>query len=170
MKILRVPRKGVYYQVQLDDEDYERVAKYSWRIDGTQRLYVSRTFWDGSTPGGRNVHTMLHRFILSPIPKGMVVDHINGDGLDNRRCNLRLATPAQNSANQKRMSTNTTGFKGVSFYKRMGRWRATITVQRQKISLGYFDNPIDAARAYDTAAIELSGEFAKTNFGGTNGQ
>lgn len=87
------------------------------------------------------------------------VDHRNGDGLDNRRANLRPATAAQNAANQQLSIANTTGYKGVSLY-RNGRFRASI----QRRHLGYFDTAADAARAYDAAALDLFGDFAHLNF------
>jgi hypothetical protein len=97
-------------------------------------------------------------------PEGMVIDHINGDRLDNRIENLRTATYSQNSANAKRHSRNTSGLKGASKRfkngKWTGRWQASITYQRKQINLGYFDTKEEAHAAYLEAARRLQGEFA----------
>jgi hypothetical protein len=86
------------------------------------------------------------------------------NGLDNRRSNLRPATPSQNSGNARRPSDNTSGFKGVTFYGRTGRWRAYIGGHLRQRHLGYFRTAEEAARAYDEAAIDTWGEFAHLNF------
>lgn len=91
------------------------------------------------------------------------VDHINGNGLDNQRSNLRHSTPGQNNSNRGPSANNTTGFKGVNLY-RNGRYRATIRHQDRQFHLGYFDSAIEAALAYDYAAGELHGEFGRPNF------
>jgi len=92
------------------------------------------------------------------------VDHRNGNGLDNRRQNLRQATHAQNLANQKLSSRNVSGYKGVSRNRNLDRWTATISPAGRSVYLGSFDTPQDAARAYDAAAVEHYAEFARLNF------
>lgn len=92
-----------------------------------------------------------------------VIDHVNRIGLDNRRANLRLATPAQNAANSRKRA-NQTGYKGVCLDKQKKRYRASITANRKKYHLGYFNSPIDAAIAYDVAAKKLHKQFASPNF------
>lgn len=96
-------------------------------------------------------------------PDGMHVDHINGDGLDNRRENLRVCSPMQNLWNSKKQ-TNTSGFKGVTKRASDKAFIARIRVNYKLISLGSFADPIDAAKAYDAAARAHFGEFARTNF------
>jgi len=91
------------------------------------------------------------------------VDHKDGDGLNNRWNNLREANQAQNAANQKLRSDNTTGFKGVTFVKRSGRYRASIRVQQKPIHLGYFDTPEAAHIAYFEAAQRHFGKFARAS-------
>jgi len=108
----------------------------------------------------------MHRFLMQP-PPGMQIDHINGDGLDNRRCNLRLATNTQNRRNGKAHSDGTSRFKGVCWDKFRGRWRADITFENRSIHLGRFHSETDAAIAYDAAARDLFGEFARLNQIGT---
>ncbi len=102
---------------------------------------------------------ILHREILAA-PRGMEVDHINGDKLDNRRCNLRLATRAQNSFNRKPVNA-ASGFKGVYFQD--GRYKAALQFQRRTVHLGHYDTAKEAAHAYNEAATEYYGDFASLN-------
>ncbi len=104
----------------------------------------------------------MHREIMKA-PKGMVVDHINHNTLDNRRCNLRLCTISQNNRNQHPRGGSSM-FKGVCFYKRDDKWQAYIRLDGKRHHLGYFSNEISAAEAYDAKAKELFGEFAYLNF------
>lgn len=141
----------------VDDEDAERVGAVKWYAnpDGEPpscRWYAIRDRWEG----GRRVRERLHRIILDA-PAGALVDHVNGDGLDNRRANLRLCSGSQNGAN-KRCSVGRSGFRGV--YPARARWYASI----QHRSLGTFADPVDAARAYDAAAQAIYGPFARLNF------
>ena len=107
---------------------------------------------------------MMHSVILSA-PKGMVIDHINNNPLDNRIANLRIVTPQQNAWNRKKRRTRSTSkYKGVSWSKNDGKWRALIMLDNKKISLGNFDDEKQAGRAYDKKAKELFGEHAKLNF------
>jgi hypothetical protein len=107
----------------------------------------------------------LHRLLLEAMGRdlaGLEVDHINGNTLDNRLCNLRVVTKKQNSFNVKRPINNTSGFKGVSFHKHNARWVAYIGKYPREY-LGSFGTAIDAARAYNTAAKKRYGKFAKLN-------
>jgi hypothetical protein len=106
----------------------------------------------------------MHRLILQA-PAGVKVDHINGNGLDNRSANLRLATNSQNTAHTHRSPRNVNGFRGVFFGSpsRKKQWYAQIVCGGRKRTLGYFDDPRKAAIAYDEAAVRLFGEFATTN-------
>lgn len=108
-------------------------------------------------------NAVMERILGGPIPDGYIVDHINRISLDNSRGNLRLATFAQNMRNQGVSKANTSGFKGVSFNKSKKRWTSNIRVNRKSIQLGDYDNPIDAAIAYNHAAIKYFGEFAFLN-------
>jgi hypothetical protein len=106
----------------------------------------------------------MHREMMNA-PPGILVDHRNNDGLDNRRDNLRLATSSQNNINCRRnKSKSSSRFVGVTFDKRKKQWRVRISVNRKRIFLGYFDSEIDAAKAYDEAAKKYYGEFARLNF------
>jgi hypothetical protein len=124
----------------------------TWRVGGRFRL-----------PEGGSVGVRLPRFILDA-PRDRVVDHINGDGLDNTRDNLRLATQAQNSRNRKISKTSSSGYKGV-FLGTSGRgWKARVQVDGVSKVVGRFASAADAARAYDSAARHYYGEFARLNF------
>lgn len=141
----------------VDDEDYPEVSRYRWYANRYgRRWYAVRNI--GRYPHQQAV--LLHRFLASP-PEGMQVDHKNGDGLDCRRENIRVCTPAENLRNKGLKRTNTSGFKGVQ--KCGKRWKATIRAGRD-FNLGHFDDIIDAARAYDAAARVHHGEFAWLNF------
>ena len=111
----------------------------------------------------------MHREIMNA-PDGMEVDHINGNGLDNRRGNLRLCTKAQNQMNSAKRTGKSSIFKGVFWYKITGQWRAAIKIARKDIHIGYFDTELEAAEAYDKKALELFGEFAKPNFKDSNNE
>ena len=142
----------------VDAADMETLSGFTWRF--TERGYVMAYSGAGVA---RNRQTYMHRVIMLPDPD-QDVDHINGDPLDNRRANLRLCTRSQNNANTRLSSTNTSGFKGVSWFKRTGRWRAMISLENCQLGLGYYDDLIDAAHAYDGAARYFFGEFANPNF------
>jgi hypothetical protein len=102
------------------------------------------------------------RYILGA-PRGMPVDHINRDSLDNRRCNLRLCTPAENVRNSKIPTTNTSGYKGVTWYRRGRKWHAHIQINGKTIHLGYYNDKLAARDAYDAAATKYFGAFARPN-------
>lgn len=103
----------------------------------------------------------MHRLITGA-PDGLTVDHINGNGLDNRQCNLRICTLAQNLANREK-SNGRHPYKGIWQNPVTNRWGASIQCDGLKHHLGYFDSPEDAARAYNEAATRLHGPFAKLN-------
>lgn len=136
----------------VDDEDYEWLRKWNFRfLNG----YAVKTIH------GKRIH--MHSLIMNP-PDDMVVDHINGDSLDNRKVNLRLCTPLENSFNRSINSLNTSGYKGVTFSKKLGKWKASVGGGSNKTHLGFFENIEEAARAYDEAAKLRYGTFARLNF------
>jgi len=155
---LRIPLRGKLFAV-VDDEDIERICLFDWRPVANGRGYYART-------GGRVIpshHKLLHRLILK-VSHNEAVDHINGDGLDNRRCNLRVASASQNGANRGIPDVEKTSrFKGVHYNEAVKRWCARIGYQGTHIGLGAFDNELEAARAYDEAAKQHFGQFAMTN-------
>ena len=147
----------------VDDDDYKRLSRYRWYAANTSGKFyyaVRRS----PRLGSKQRTILMHRVILNA-PDGTEVDHINGDGLDNRRSNIRLCTCRENSRNQRLDRGSTTGFKGVYFDKRgcKNPYRATIMVNSEGIYLGSYRNVENAARAYDLAAIKHFGKFALTN-------
>ncbi len=146
----------------LDQQDYCRLKHFKWVINGNgTKFYAARFIKIG--PGKAKI-MRLHREIMNP-PEDLLVDHRNGDSLDNRRANLRLATHSQNTCNSRKPSSETSSrFRGVTFKKHIRKWGARIKYLRKEIYLGVFDSEIDAARAYDKAALEYHKEFARLNF------
>jgi hypothetical protein len=142
----------------VDDEDYEWLSRWKWyAILNGHTWYAARKDCSGDRPRA----VSMHRQIMGE-PEGKV-DHIDGDGLNNQRGNLRLATDPQNLWNS-RKRRGSSKFKGVYWTKRNKRWRAAITHLGVKKHLGYFDSEEAAARAYDRAAKEFFGPFARLNF------
>jgi len=139
----------------VDDEDYECLKDFKWTLMRQQNV---KSQYAQCKIHGRV--QLMHRIITSA-PRGSVVDHINGNGLDNRKNNLRVCSQADNCRNQKLSHNNKFGYKGVQ--KKNSKYTASIRVNRQLIHLGIFNTPQEAADAYDCAAVEHFGEFALTN-------
>lgn len=147
----------------VDDEDFEWLSQWKWCASrGATTFYAVRST-SRKTPPKRRI--WMHRAIMGVTDIAMEVDHINGEGLDNRRANLRTATHQQNSWNVRRPRDNWSGFKGITRTPQH-RWAAGIVVRGKGIHLGNYDTPDDAARAYDGAARHYFGEFARLNFPG----
>lgn len=149
----------------VDEADYVWLSGFKWRYIGIKTKsgalyeYVART----KRVDGKYKQIYMHTQITD-CPKGMKVDHINHNGLDNRRSNLRVCTHSENMRNRKMSANNTSGFKGV--YKhtsRRNQYYTSITVGRERIKDGPFDNILDAVLCYDNYARRIFGEFAVTN-------
>lgn len=145
----------------VDDEDFEELNKFKWHYAQYGRSgYAKRMIWNKETKKSKIVR--MHHFIL-PLKEGLMVDHINRNGIDNRKCNLRLVTKAQNMMNKFAPKNNKSGFKGVSWLARNRKWRAYINFNYKQIHLGLFEDKKDAAREWNKAAISLFGEYAYLN-------
>lgn len=151
------------YSCIIDAEDYEKITSIckSWHAGIKNGLvYAESKVWRGE----RQVAVSIHRVVMDA-PSGVLVDHINHDTLDNRKSNLRLVTRQQNQCNVKPRSGNWSRFKGVCFNKRVNRWVAYINSFGRREYLGYYDDELDAARAYDAASLRLHGEYGYLNLG-----
>ena len=145
------------YTVLLSDEDYDRVSSIPWHVMVTHGVpYFIHTY--GKTRERQKY--LLHRFIVGA-KKGDIVDHKNGNTLDNQRENLRICSSVNNSQNSKKHSDNRSGYKGVRFHKPSGLYNACIRVNRKHISLGYYRTPEEAHEAYCEAAELYFGEYAR---------
>jgi hypothetical protein len=146
----------------VDDEDFDWLNQWKWyaqpNVFAGKKAYAQRTQYISSE---NKVGVMMHRLIMGAT-RGLEVDHINGDGLDNRRCNLRLCTRTENARNLRKSKANTSGYKGVSKY--FNKWQARLETNGKQVFVGLFPTIEEAARAYDAKAKELFGEFAGLNF------
>ena len=157
-KMKRIPLTQGQFAI-VDNEDYERLKKYKWyAVKNRNTFYAVRSIKKGNKWTLRKIH-----LDIITVPLGFQVDHINRNGLDNRKVNLRICTLAQNVRNRK-TPIHSSKYKGVSWFKITKKWRAYIYSKDTFISLGYFRNEAEAAKAYDRKAKILFGEYACTNF------
>jgi hypothetical protein len=146
----------------VDDEDYELVSGYRWYANQKPATPTRRAWGPYAStdlrrvPGGRYITTPMHKLITGYA----LTDHRNGDGLDNRRANLREATPGGNVWNSRPRISSASQYKGVIWNGRHRKWEAQITVGRRLRRLGLYASELDAAAAYAAASLELQGEFA----------
>jgi hypothetical protein len=141
------------YKILIDDEHLQRFSLIRWSVGVTSnKIYFSFT----KTP--TRVAEYMHRIVANP-PNGMLVDHINGNTLDNRKMNLRVCTHQQNIMNSAKRKDNSSGYKGVHRDCRSKRWIARVTFNQKKIHIGLYDTPMEAHEAYCQKASELFGEF-----------
>lgn len=170
--MIEIPVSRGKYIALIDDEDHALISRYKWRAyrggdpgeNGTVYAIAHKPMIGGIDQGS----VIMHRLIMKA-PKGVKVDHWDGEGLNNQKYNLRLATNPQNSQNQKLRNRGSSKYKGVSLDKRHGTWKAYIAVNGKLLWLGQHKSEGDAARAYDAAARKLFGEFAKCNFSNITG-
>lgn len=143
----------------VDDADYERLRIYHWSCCKTG--YAMRGFREN----GKKVYLKMHHAILGKPPRGYVVDHINGNRLDNRRGNLRFVTYQQNSFNthKHQVENGTSRFKGVSYMKNKRKWRSRIMIGGKEKHIGLYSTEKEAALAYNEAAKSYFGDYAKLN-------
>lgn len=172
----RIPLTQGMYAI-VDIKDYELLRKLNWHTQkGTHTYYaISAAFFKGKTK-----RISMHRYIMLPKIdmqfgprcskpgnpfKGIIIDHINGNGLDNRRANLRICTYTQNNCNKRIKLKSASKYRGVSKSRKPDKpWQARIYLHRKPIIIGFFKTRLDAALAYDTAARKYHGQFATLNF------
>jgi len=147
------------HDIKIDKGDLPLLQAHNWQVHKHVRgsFYLERI----ETNNKKHQGFALHR-VVAGTPVGMITDHINHNTLDNRRKNLRVCSHRENMFNQK-SKVGTSKYKGVGMY-RTGKWRSYICQNRKYYHLGYFENEIDAAKAYDIAARNMFGEFAGVNF------
>jgi len=152
-------KNGQYTKV--DNDDFEKFKNFSWFL--IKNVYKSSSYYY-VTRSNNGKPCKLHREIMGS-PKGLMIDHINHDTLDNRKCNLRVCTHQDNQRNRNLNKNNTTGFKGVTYHKHKEYiyYVAQLYLNGKNIFLGTFKKSIDAAKKYDEEVTRLFGDFALTN-------
>ncbi len=141
-------------KAEVDDEDYDMLSKFKWHcLNGYAKSFSER-------------HILAMHRLVTHAQKGLEVDHLNGNRLDNRRSNLRVCTKSVNLQSRKLPKNNTSGYRGVFFQPKsiFHPWHTHIAFNKKIIYVGSYTNKKDAALAYDLKAVELYGKLAKTNF------
>lgn len=146
-------------EVIIDDEDFPLIGKSKiWLSIGKKRkdnAYIM--IYKNKKQVG------LHRFLMNITDPKIFIDHINGNVFDNRKSNLRICNNKENSRNSKLYRNNKSGYKGIMYIETRKKWRAKIFFEGKTIHLGYFNDKLTAAQAYNEAAIRYFGSFAKLN-------
>ena len=153
----RIPLTEGKYAI-VDAEDYGELRKFDWYY--THHYYAATN--EIIDDSGKRKPSVMHRKIMKAA-KGLIIDHINRDRLDNRKANLRIATQNQNACN-KETRPHTSKYRGVSFHKALRKWQVYINHLNKRIYLGVYADEVEAAKVYDEAAKKYHGEFAMVNF------
>jgi hypothetical protein len=154
---MTIPLKGGMVAI-VDQEDYGYLSLLPWSAHdawGSGKIYPKCD----TKRGGVKIKKFMHTMIMNP-PKGMMVDHIDGNPMNNRRSNLRVCTKGQNLLNKGMTGLNKSGVKGVSIHRASGKWEAKCSRGRERFVIGRFDTKEEAAAAYELGAKQLHGEFA----------
>lgn len=162
---MEIPIGNGYFAV-VDADDYPRLSQFLWSVkidkrDPRRTPYAQTNIYGAR---GQRTTTSMHRLLLGDACAGLDVDHINRNGLDNRRCNLRVVSHAVNCRNRPKNRTNTSGYRCVSWHRRDECWQSWVWDGNRQVSLGYFDTAEEAAHAYDEAAVRILGDLAQLNF------
>jgi hypothetical protein len=156
-----ISKKHGKHFLLIDDDDFEKVSKYKWCISKNDKKFYVLT---NVTTNNKQKKLYIHRYIMSKNNiDNLLIDHINHNTLDNRKQNLRVVTPTQNCNNTSSRTGSTSVFLGVSWYEREKHWRTQITVNKKASTVGTFKDEIEAAKAYNKAAIKHFGEYANLN-------
>lgn len=159
------PNKGKYIAI-VDDRDFRRVSKYTWHVVGSSSRNKTRYAQTTIRTGKSRQNIFMHHLILPPAD-GLITDHIDRNGLNNTRKNLRRVTHSENNLNRsvprQYKKTKGTDYKGVYWNRAAKKWVCEICHDGKKDYLGLFVNALDAARAYNEAALKYHGEFAMLN-------
>lgn len=147
----------------VDDEDFDLISKYRWVILKSGYAINSTYIRGSGRKNQKQLQIFMHKLIMNQ-QKGIIVDHINGNKLDNRKENLRIATKTQNNYNKTKTPNSSSIYKGVYWDKKYKFWASEITVNYKKYFIGYFNNELHAGMAYDIWARECQEDFAKLNF------
>ena len=147
------PNTGIFIRKIDRNKKYLKGSEAGYKKDGYRRINIKRKHY--------YAHRLAFLITYNALPE--MIDHVNGIRDDNRLLNLREATNHQNCMNRPMATKNRSGYKGVSFHTQSKKWRARINLNKQEITLGSFTCPIEAAKAYNKAALELHGEFAFLN-------
>lgn len=140
----------------MDDEDYEWLNEYKWHIDAYGYAGAAIKI------NNKWVKKIMHRLLINT-PNGMEIDHIDNNGLNNQKSNLRIVTHHQNIMNKSKRKNGSSIFRGVGWCKAANKWQARISLNKKEHYIGIFKNEKDAAKAYNERAIELFGEYANLN-------
>lgn len=145
----------------VDDEDYEILSQLKWSAHKQKNNYYAISSCYCYLTKKRH-HLIMHRVIMG-CKKGKEIDHIDHNGLNNQKCNLRFATRSQNQQNRRPTNKSLSAYKGVCWNKKVNKWQADITLSGKLIRIGFYDTEIKAAQAYNEKAKELFGEYAYIN-------
>lgn len=145
---------------QVDDEDLERLNSHRWFVIKKKHTCYAVAF---KKVDGKTVSTTMHR-LLTAAKDGELVDHMDRNGLNNKKSNLRICNISENSTNRKKKAGTSSNYRGVSYAKKNKAWFVFISKNKKKKFIGAFKDEEQAARAYDREAKILHGQFANLNF------